>query len=411
MYSTKRILTFLFLPLPLMAQQEETLPLDTILKRIENSNPLLKSYQSRAESYQYKADASTAWMAPMAGGGTYMTPYPGSESFDKGSLMFSLEQDIPNPAKQKAQKRYIESQAGIVNAAGDIALNDLKASAKNLYYSWLIASRKIGVLKENEKILQTIKKIEEVRYPYNQSNLSGIYLAEAKIAENQNQIRMQHGDIAKSRARLNSLMDRPGNTDFKIDTTLVPSFNPASLDTAFLAEKRKDIFQLEQNIRSMNLNLEAVKVQRKPDFSIRFDHMSPLSSGMPNAYSIMGMVSIPIAPWSAKAYKSEAKAMQFEIQAMEQERRAMLRQSQGTLTGMQQEIASAEQRIKAMEEKIIPSLKKAMDVNFLNYQENKLGLTAVMDSWETLNMMRLQLLDEELKLYQLIADYEKETYR
>lgn len=411
MYSIKRILIFLFFPLPLLAQQEEILPLDTILKRIENNNPLLKSYQSRAESYQYKADASTAWMAPMIGGGTYMKPYPGSETMDKGSLMFSLEQDIPNPAKQKAQKRYIESQAGIVSAAGDIALNDLKASAKNLYYNWLIASKKTGVLKENDKILQTIKKIEEVRYPYNQSNLSGIYLAEAKIAENQNQLRMQQSDIAKARARLNSLMDRPGNTDFKIDTSYIPSFSAISIDTAYLAEKRKDIFQLEQNIRSMNLNLEAVKAQRKPDFSIRFDHMSPLSSGMPNAYSIMGMISIPIAPWSAKMYKSETKAMQFEIQAMEQERRAMLQQSQGTLTGMQQEIASAEQRIEVMEEKIIPSLKKAMDVNFLNYQENKLGLTAVMDSWEVLNMMCLQLLDEELKLYQLIADYEKETYR
>ena len=70
----------------------------------------------------------------------------------------------------------------------------------------------------------------------------------------------------------------------KIDTTLVPSFNAVSLDTAYLAEKRKDIFQLEQNIRSMGLKLEAVKAQRKPDFSIRFDHMSPLSSGMPTVW-------------------------------------------------------------------------------------------------------------------------------
>jgi cobalt-zinc-cadmium efflux system outer membrane protein len=70
-----------------------------------------------------------------------------------------------------------------------------------------------------------------------------------------------------------------------------------------------------------------------------------------------------------------------------------------------------QKRITAMEEKIIPALKKTMDADFLNYQENKLQLPAVINSWEALTMMQINVLDEKMKLYKMIVDYEKEIYR
>jgi len=404
----------LFLPAPLLAQQTP-LKLDTILNRIEKNNLLLQTYALKAESYKYKAKAGTAWMAPMVGVGTFMTPYPGQtvmDDRDKGSVMLQLEQDIPNPAKQNAQKRYIESKGDVEMAGRAIAMNTFKAQAKSLYYTWIVASQRIQILQENDKIMQMMKKIEQIRYPYNQSQLSGVYKASAKIEENQNMIRMQRGDIAKAKAWLNSLMNLPGNQELEIDTNYTPQFIPESgLDTTLLARQRKDILQMEQNIRSMKLGVGAMKAQAKPDFKLRFDHMSPLSGMMPKAYSVMGMISIPIAPWSSRMYKSEVKAMNYEIQAMEKERSGMLQESQGMLYGMQYEIQSMEKRIAAMEDKIIPALKKTMDADFANYQENKLQITAVMGSWEALTMMQNNVLDEKMKLYQMIIDYEKELYR
>jgi cobalt-zinc-cadmium efflux system outer membrane protein len=408
--------TFLLLlmPAPLLAQQAPV-KLDTILNRIEKNNLLLQTYALKAESYKYKAKAGTAWMAPMVGVGTFMTPYPGQvvmDDRDKGSVMLQLEQDIPNPAKQNAQKRYIESKGDVEMAGRAIAMNTFKAQAKSLYYTWIVASQRIQILQENDKIMQMMKKIEQIRYPYNQSQLSGVYKASAKIEENQNMIRMQRGDIAKAKAWLNSLMNLPGNQKLEIDTNYTPKFIPESaLDTTLLARQRKDILQMEQNIRSMKLGVGAMKAQAKPDFKLRFDHMSPLSGMMPKAYSVMGMISIPIAPWSSRMYKSEVKAMNYEIQAMEKERSGMLQESQGMLYGMQYEIQSMEKRIAAMEDKIVPALKKTMDADFANYQENKLQITAVMGSWEALTMMQNNVLDEKMKLYQMIIDYEKELYR
>jgi len=404
----------LLLPLQLLSQTKQVLSLDTILQRIDKKNILLQSYSLKAEGYKYNADAATAWMAPMVGVGTFMTPYPFQEVMDdrdKGSLMFRIEQDIPNAGKLNKKKKFIQSQGSIENATRAVTLNDYKAQAKQLYYSWMVAEQRMKVLDQNEKIMLTMKKIEEVRYPYNQSQLGNIYKIDARIEENKNMVRMQEGEIAKARAWLSSLMNQSGNADFAIDTTIIPVFNPALHDTTSLAAVRGDIKKMDAGIESMQLGIEAMKAEKNPSFKIQFDHMNSFDKMMPKAYSVMAMMSIPIAPWSSKMYKSDTKAMQYNVQAMQKEKSAMLQETQGMLYGMQYEILTMQKRIQGLETKIIPSMQKSLDVNFLNYQENKLQIPVVIDSWEALNMLQNNLLDEKLKLYQMIVDYEKELYR
>lgn len=416
MYIIKK-LTWLLLLLPFYttAQQKEVLSLDTILHRIDKSNLLLQSYGLKAEGYKHSAKAATAWMAPMIGVGTFMTPYPGQELMgdrDEGSVMLQLEQDIPNPAKLSANRRYIASKGKAENETRGITLNEYKAQAKQLYFAWLVALQKKAVLQQNGKIMQTMRKIEEIRYPFNQSKLGSVYKTTVKMEENNNMIQMQEGDIAKSRVWLNTLMNQQGNAALTIDTTYQPKFLPAkALDTGSLALARNDIKKMGYNIQSMQLNIEAMKKQSKPDFRLRFDHMIPRAEMMPKAFSVMGMVSIPIAPWSSKMYRSEVKGMEYDVQAMDKERAAMLQEAQGMLYGMQFQIQSMQKRIEVMERTIVPTLQKTLDVNFLNYRENKMELPEVIESWEALTMMQISVLDEKLKLYLMIADYEKELYR
>ena len=103
--------------------------------------------------------------------------------------------------------------------------------------------------------------------------------------------------------------------------------------------------------------------------------------------------------------------MQLNIDAMQNDRRAMLQETQGMLYGMGAEIQTMQRRIRTMEEKVVPALQKTFDASYITYQENKLSLTVLLDNWEALNMMLLDVLDEKQKLYQMIVDYEKEIFR
>ncbi|MGX5817120.1 TolC family protein [Chitinophaga lutea] len=397
------------------AAQAQTLPLDSVLARIDGNNLLLQSYPLRAQAFKNSAEAATAWMAPMIGAGTFMTPYPRQEVMDerdKGSLMLQLEQDIPNPAKQQAKKKYIASQGDAQLAARGVTYNDLRAQAKRLYFSWANAERRIRLLEENGRLMETMRRIEQLRYPYNQSQLGNVYKADARIEENRNMMRMQEGTIAKSRAWLNSLMNRPGNESFEIDTAWQPAFEPAAAyDTASLAIARQDVQKMDAELRTMRWGINSMRKEAKPDFRVRFDHMQPLGSMMPKAFSAMGMISFPIAPWASKMYKSEIRAMEQNAAAMEMERAAMLVETQGMLYGMQHEISSMQQRIVAMEGKVVPALQRSLETTFLQYQENRLALPAVIDAWEALTMMQLTVLDEKEKRYEMIVEYEKALYR
>ena len=412
-----KIILCVCLLLPAIAYSQPVLPLDSILQKITQNNAMLKVYAYKAEGVKYQAEAATSWMPPMIGAGTFMTPYPFQKLMsgsDKGSLMFQIEQSFPSKSKQQAGKKYLLSKGEEYVVQKEITLNELHSIAKELYFSQVIAEKKINRLKKNATLLETIKKIEEVRYPFNQSQLGMIYKAEAAIENNRNAITGLEGEIQQAGALLNSLMNRPEYELFKTDTNTLLLYRPQPLllsDTAMFSESRKDAALLNVTINSIQKGITAKSLERKPAFSLRFDHMSPLSGMMPQGFSLMGMMTIPLAPWSSKGFKSEIKAMNFEIASLEQQRTSLLQEAHGRVYAIHYKIINTKKKISGIEDRLIPALQKTLDANFISYQENKLGITELLASWKELNDTELELLNETLGLYQLIISYEKETFQ
>ncbi len=161
----------------------------------------------------------------------------------------------------------------------------------------------------------------------------------------------------------------------------------------------------------MQLNIRKMKQEAKPDFRIRFDHMSAYSAMMPRQYTVMGMVSIPIVPWSSKMYKSEVNSMKFEQDAMRQQKEGMLVEMLGMAKSMENELSTMQIQLENYESKILPALSKSLKIAMLAYQENKTDLNVVIDGWEALNMTQMDYLDQLQKFYQMIVEYEKNIER
>ncbi|HEY1010016.1 MAG: TolC family protein [Daejeonella sp.] len=394
---------------------QEVLSLDKVLQEISSNHPNLKAFNSQVKSQEARVEGARAWMAPMVGAGTFMTPYPGSRVMneaDRGSWMLSAEQDIPNPAKAKAKAEYLAAQSAITRASQAVQANELRARAKELYYDLLVAIKKIAFQKENHTIMGTMKKLAEIRYPFNQGSLGQVFKAEGRLYESENMILMTESEIRSKKIALNALMYRPVNSDFSVDTSARPGFNPiAVLDRAYLAEKRSDIRQMDRSIRSVELNINQIRQDAKPDFRLRLEHMSPRSNMMPNQYTIMGMVSIPIAPWSAKMYRSEIKSMNFEREAMLLQKEGMLSEALGMTKSMEAELITMQTQLRNYESKILPALSKNLKASMLSYQENKADISTVIEGWEAVNMAQMSYTEQLKKFYQMIVDYEKNIER
>jgi outer membrane protein TolC len=415
MLNIKKIGLILLFMSSKLAFGQLVMSLDQILEEIKSKNVGLKAYDSRIQSKDAKVEGAGAWMAPMVGAGTFMTPYPfsgmGGDS-DRGALMISAEQDIPNPAKVKAKREYLETQSlSEVHAQSEL-FNQYKAGARQLYFGLLIDYKKIKYQEENKRIMETMKKLAEIRYPFNQGGLNQVFKAEGRAFESENMILMTESSIRSKKIALNTLMNRSADLDFQIDTSFKVVFVPkADLDTAYFASSRSDILHMEHDINTMKKNIVLMKQEAKPDLKLRFDHMSNYSTMMPRQFTVMAMLSIPIVPWASKMYKSEIKSMSFEQEAMRQQKSAMLTDLLGMSRSMENELFAMQKQLANYEQKIVPSLQKYLKVSILSYQENKSDLNTVIDGWEALNMAQMNYLNQLEKYYQMIVDYEKNIER
>lgn len=390
----------------------QVISLDSVLHLINTQNPMLQEYDSKVKALNTYTEGAKSWMAPMVGAGTFMTPYPNQllmDERDKGSVMFSVEQEIPNPAKLNANKRYLSSRASVEEQGRSYQFNTLRAEAKTFYYQWLVAEKKLKVLRENERIVDLMLKLSRLRYPYNQGSLGNIYKVEGRISEVQNMILMTEGEIDEKQYRLKTLMNLPPDAQIMVDTATRVRYEPSQIiyDTAALSAQRSDVRQIDKTIQVMQLNQQVQRSQAKPDFKVRFDHMQPLGK-MPTQFTAMAMVSIPIAPWSSRMYKSEVKGMQYDIEAMRKGREALLIETRGMLAGMAAKLVRMQQQLENYDTKIIPALRRNYQTMMLSYEENREQLPIVIDGWEAMNMAQMEYLNKLDEYYTMIVSYEKE---
>ncbi|MBT1699279.1 TolC family protein [Fulvivirgaceae bacterium PWU4] len=395
-----------------MKSNAQVISLDSVLQIIDRQNPMLQEYDNKVKALNTYAEGAKSWMAPMVGAGTFMKPYPNQmlmDERDKGAWMFSVEQEIPNPAKLNANRTYLSSRAAVEEQNRSAQFNQLRSEAKAMYYQWLVAEEKLKILQENERIMELMLKLARIRYPYNQGSLGNIYKAEGRLSEVQNMIQMTSGDIEESAFRLKGLMNLPVETKIMVDTTTRVQYEPDRViyDTAALSAQRSDIRQIDKTIETMRLNQQLQRFQAKPDFKIRFDHMQPIGN-MPTQFTAMAMVSIPIAPWSSRMYRSEVKGMQYDIEAMKKGREAILVETRGMLAGMASQLTRMKHQLENYDTKIVPALRKNYQTLMLAYEENREQLPMVIDAWEALNMAQMEYLEKNQEYYNMIVRYEKE---
>lgn len=416
-FINKKLLTaiFVFLTGILSAQNAESLSLEKIVQVIDTTYPEILKYDSKIQSLQAQVEGSKAWMPPTASFGLNQFPYnpmmlKDAKPMNQAGLMFSVEQMIPNSGKLNAKQIYLSSLPQIQKNNQEWTKNTLSLYAKYFYYQRLVAERKLKLISENRELLELLIKTSEAKYPYNQSNLSSIFKAKAKLEELKNMEAMLQSMISESNIGLNTLMNRDINTSFSIDTSLVlKPYETFPLITDTNSLNRSDITSMQNSIKSMQLNKEYMYSLRKPDFGVRIDHMQMF--GMPNQYSVMGMVTIPIAPWSAKMYKSEVKSMNFEIQSMTQERQTMQLMAIQMINEKLSMLKYEMKQLKNYEQGIIPMYYKNFEAGLLAYKQNTGSFFVLLDSWEMLLMKKMEYNDKLFAVLKLQAEYEYESQK
>lgn len=406
------VIGLVFVLHPIQAQDTTRISLEKLLQQVETNYPSINQYQYNIQSLQSRADGAKAWMPPTFSSGIMRFPYNFSmlkeknDPMNQAGVAFSVEQMIPNPSKLNAKKSYISSLAEIEKSKREWTKNELRREAKILYYNRYVTEKKQRILKESEEILQLLITTSEEKFTNNQSQLQTIYKAKARLAELKNMLVMLNGVIAESNIGLNTLMVRDVNTPFQIDTLVSPGNYLFSIADTASVSNRSDITALSKYIQSMKLEQKVMKTGARPDFGVRAEHAQMF--GMPNQWSIMGMITIPIAPWSSKMYSSEVKSIGFQIQSMEQEKQTMELMASKMSAEKLAMLNYESQQYQSYTKNIVPAYENNLQANLLAYKQNTGDFFVLLDAWEMVLMKKMEAYDKLFNILKLEAEYEYE---
>lgn len=393
-----------FLTGTMILAQDSTMSLVQILNELQSSNPAVLAYNDRIRAMEEYSKGAGALEAPQIGAGVFMTPY----MFEKnmGSFMLSGQQMIMNPAKIRAERKVMDQMPALETAMQNEEVQMLFEEAKKMYYEWQTLEKKLAVLKQSKIVLESMISSAEISYKYNQVPLPRIYQAKAEYYRLNDMEIMIEKEIQSIRISLNTLMNRERYSSLKIDTFhVVPNLEAFTVDSLVLLT-RSDFRRIEENILLLELQTRLQKVASLPDFGIRYDHMAGFGEQR-NAFTVMGMVTIPFAPWASKGYKSKISAYSFEINALRKRQESIVNRELGRLAILRTEAEALADRLSNYRERILPALANNYETSLLAFEKRQDDLFMVLDALMAYNMARIEYLELINELMKLHVEYER----
>lgn len=381
-----------------LAEDRGGLSLQQILDSIDARNPGLQQFELKTKSSYAMGEAAKAWMPPTAGLGVSEFPYGSVSKTNNGMmprkmLMLRLKQMFPNFNKQKKEQEYYQSFANQNEDDRATMQNMLFAKAKMAYYDAFIAEKKVSIINEQQKQLQLLIQIAEGRLAYNKARLPNIYKARAKLSDLQSmQVKLQ-SKTKQAVAILNSLMNLPLSSPLSIDTSInLQQINILQIDSTYVRTNRSDIAHISDAIHTMKLKQKMTAQMTKPSFGITWDNMRMPAfenNGM-YMFSAMAMISIPIAPWFSKGYKSKINAMDYQIQAMRKMKEHQVLEALGNIQKDWLKLQAAKRDLEIFKNDVIPAYAKTYQANMNAFSENTGDIYETLSAWNELTMKKIE---------------------
>ncbi len=394
--------------------QPQQMPLDSILDRVQRGNPVGRMYDNDIRAMDEAARGARSWMAPEVGSGFWMAPYntalwrkqPDGSS-GMGQYMISAQQMFPNKKAQDANAAYMGAMSSVEKEKKKASLNELYAAAKKNYYAWIILRKKWGIVERDRRLLEFMIRNAEIRYRNGMDKLSAYYKAKAALGNLENMRSMLENEMVQKRIALNTLMNRNKLTPFEIDTVYsIRDYHGLLFDSALITETRSDIRAIDREIDLAHLQRHVELTKLRPEFGLRYEHMFGFG-GLPMQFTLMGMVRIPFASWSSKMNKANAESLKWKAASLEQEKLMTINEVTGMAAGIQAELETKKKQVTLFEQNILPALEKNYQTMKLGYEQNTEELFMLLDAWETLNMTRLEWLDQLQQLLGMQVELEK----
>ena len=383
---------------------------DSLVAEALRNNPQLKSLQYKITASEKRSESINTLPAPNLSIEFAQVPTNSLDMINQSnSNNIALSQMFPLGGKLNAMAEVERKNTLVEGDNHEIYKINLTAAVKMSYYTLWLIDKKIEVQKKNISLINDVIKSVESSYYTNKINQADILTLQSEIASNETQLLILEKQKEAEIYKINKLLGR--NLDSK-DVYAVTEFSADSLSSSqskleeLLADSNPTLKKMGGMIEMNKAMIYANNRELIPDLMVQGmfmrmpqgmiltskTNLAMLAMETPKTeymYSLMFSINLPFAPWSVNKYKAKEEELYAGINSIEYEKTDMQREMTSQLKAALVKYNTAVDLTKLYNDKVIPLYSKAAESQVSAYQNNRTGVTTVIDSYRMLLMQQM----------------------
>ena len=380
---------------------------DSLVSEAVKNNPQLKSLQYKITASEKRTESINTLPAPNLSVEFSQVPTNSFDIFNQSnSNNIALSQMFPLGGKLNAMAEVERKNTLVEGNNYEIYKINLTAQVKMSYYTLWLIDRKIEVQKNNITLINDVIKSVESSYYTNKINQADVLTLQSEIASNETQLLILEKQKEAEVYKINKLLGRNLDSkdvyavkDFSSDTLSSPqlqleellrNYNPSLKRMGSMIEMNKAMIDANNRELIPDLMVQAM-FMRMPQgmYLTSKSDLSMLDPKTETMYSLMFSINLPFAPWSINKYKAKEEELYAGISSIEFEKSDMQREMTSELKTALVKYNTAVDLTKLYNSKVIPLYNKAAESQVSAYQNNRTGVTTVIDSYRMLLMQQM----------------------
>ncbi|MBI3125065.1 MAG: TolC family protein [Ignavibacteriales bacterium] len=380
---------------------------DSLVIEAVKNNPQLKSLQYKIAASEKRTESINTLPAPNLSVEFSQVPTNSVDILNQSnSNNIALSQMFPLGGKLNAMAEVERKNTLVEGNNYEIYKINLTAAVKMSYYTLWLIDRKIEVQKKNNSLIADVIKSVESSYYTNKINQADVLTLQSEIASNETQLLILGKQKEAEIYKLNSLVGR--NLDSK-DILIIEDFPADILNSSqskleeILGYSNPALKRMGNMVEMNKAMIEANNRELIPDLMVQGMFMrmprgmiltsksdlSMLDPKRETMYSLMFSINLPFAPWSVNKFKAKEEELYAGIKSIEYEKNNMQREMTAQLKAALVKYNTAIDLISLYGEKVLPLYRNATESQVSAFQNNRTGVTTVIDSYRMLLMQQM----------------------
>lgn len=320
-------------------------------------------------------------------------------------LGFGVSQEVPFPGKLQLAGQEARKEAASEGEMYRAVFLETIAHLKLAYYDWFYISKAIEITKKNRDLLERFEKIARARYSVGKGIQQDVLKAQVELSGLAQQLEVLEQRQASLQAKINSLLNRPGETPLAPPAEVRRSVFKLELDALpQLLERNSPRLRARQLlVDGRNVGIERARKEYRPDFNFGFQWQKT-GALFRDYYMATAEVKIPLYFWRKQRYGVEEAVARFEQSRQEYQ---ATRQELLFAARDQYLIARTSERLLALYESgIIPQSSLSLESAVAGYEVGTVDFLTLINNLTTLLSFQMQYYEEIAKHEQALARLE-----